>query len=31
VQSLDEDILRNVKRQTIKLEAYEALEIRDVA
>jgi hypothetical protein len=27
VQSLDEDVLRNVKRQTIKLEAYKALEI----
>lgn len=27
VQSLDEDVLRKVKRQTIKLEAYKALEI----
>ncbi len=27
VQSLDEDVLRNVKRQTIKLEAYKALEV----
>jgi hypothetical protein len=27
VQSLDEDVLRNVKRQTIKLEAYEQLQI----
>jgi radical SAM superfamily enzyme YgiQ (UPF0313 family) len=27
VQSLDETVLRNVKRQTIKLEAYEALQI----
>ncbi len=27
VQSLDEDVLRNVKRQTIKLEAYEALQV----
>ena len=27
VQSLDEDVLRNVKRQTIKLEAYEQLQV----
>jgi len=27
VQSLDETVLRNVKRQTIKLEAYEALQV----
>ena len=27
VQSLDEQVLRNVKRQTIKLEAYEALQV----
>lgn len=27
VQSLDEDVLRNVKRQTIKLDAYKALEV----
>jgi radical SAM superfamily enzyme YgiQ (UPF0313 family) len=27
VQSLDEDVLRKVKRQTIKLEAYKALEV----
>jgi radical SAM superfamily enzyme YgiQ (UPF0313 family) len=27
VQSLDEDVLRKVKRQTIKLDAYKALEI----
>lgn len=27
VQSLDEDVLRNVKRTTIKLEAYEALQV----
>jgi radical SAM superfamily enzyme YgiQ (UPF0313 family) len=27
VQSLDENVLRNVKRQTIKLEAYEALQV----
>ena len=27
VQSLDEDVLRNVKRQTIKLEAYQQLQI----
>jgi radical SAM superfamily enzyme YgiQ (UPF0313 family) len=27
VQSLDQDVLKNVKRQTIKLEAYKALEI----
>jgi radical SAM superfamily enzyme YgiQ (UPF0313 family) len=27
VQSLDQDVLKNVKRQTIKLEAYKALEV----
>jgi radical SAM superfamily enzyme YgiQ (UPF0313 family) len=27
VQSLDEQVLRNVKRQTIKIEAYEALQV----
>jgi radical SAM superfamily enzyme YgiQ (UPF0313 family) len=27
VQSLDEDVLRNIKRQTIKLEAYEQLQV----
>jgi radical SAM superfamily enzyme YgiQ (UPF0313 family) len=27
VQSLDENVLKNVKRQTIKLEAYEALQV----
>ena len=27
VQSLDEDVLRKVKRQTIKLEAYEQLQV----
>jgi hypothetical protein len=27
VQSLDEDVLRNVKRQTIRLEAYEQLQV----
>jgi radical SAM superfamily enzyme YgiQ (UPF0313 family) len=27
VQSLDEDVLRNVKRQTIKMEAYEQLRV----
>ncbi len=27
VQSLDEDVLRNVKRQTIKLDAYKQLEV----
>ncbi len=27
VQSLDEEVLRNVKRQTIKLEAYEQLQV----
>ena len=27
VQSLDEDVLRKIKRETIKLEAYKALEV----